>query len=111
MKNGEFKKEGSINELKRDYGGFSVKLKLKGKADRDGFDEVDSITSSPKRISSGISQWEDNTNINIIKDDVDNCFRNKAEECEVKDEHSVSILGFVNRDQVNNIAGMWKIYY
>lgn len=90
MKDGTFKKEGTISKLKSDYGGFSVKLKLKGKSGYLGFDEVD----SPERVreTSTSTNKTDVNNINIIKQEVEECFKGKADECEIKDEHSVSII-------------------
>lgn len=88
MKDGTFKKKGTISKLKSDYGGFSVKLKLKGKDGYMGFDEVDSF--QPKRAARSNTEKIDANNINIIKQEVEECLKGKAEEFEIKDEHSVS---------------------
>lgn len=97
MKNGEFKKEGSISELKRDYGGFSIKLKLKGKFEHVGLDEIDSAPSFKKTNSTNSVNSRNNDAINIIKDHIKEVFKDKADECEIKDEHSVSKLEIVNK--------------
>lgn len=93
MKDGEFKKEGSISELKRDYGGFSIKLKLKGKVENMGFDEIDSVPISAKTSSTHTltPNSRNNDAIEIIKRHINKNFQDKAEECEIKDEHSVSM--------------------
>lgn len=91
MKDGEFKKEGSISELKRDYGGFSVKLKLKGQDVKKGFDEVDSYEPicNQRNNETVIINLTNSNDMSVIKDDVKKTF--SAEECEIKDEHSVSM--------------------
>lgn len=100
MKNGEFKKEGSISELKHKYGGFSIKLKLKGNFNKKGFDEVDSSEDISNHDIEVIPLTNSSGN-DIIKEDVENTFRGKAEECEIKDEHSVRIELTVNNYNVS----------
>lgn len=74
MKDGQLKKEGPLKELKREHGGFSVKLKLKS--------DFDEIRNSFLPVGN---------NINIIKQKIEDCLISKTEELEIKDEHSVSI--------------------
>lgn len=89
MKDGEFKKEGSIDKLKSEYGGFSIKLKLKGTIQNRNCDEVDFCESVAKRRMTSTSNNEDSAR-NVIKVDIQSRF-SEADECEIKDEHSVSM--------------------
>lgn len=91
MKDGEFKKEGAISDLKREYGGFSVKLKLEGKVEHMGLDEVDSAGPMSKKPNSTDSVNSENKDMEVIKKHIEERFKYKAETCEIKDEHSVSI--------------------
>lgn len=92
MKDGRFEKEGTISELKKDHGGFNIKLKLLHK---DGGKELTakeaSIKSSSDSDGEGYDEVDSIAMKRIFKDvyDLKKYFQ-KEYSGTVKDEHSVS---------------------
>lgn len=82
MKNGKFDKEGTISELKKKHGGFSVKLKLSEARQVIPQDEVDGCSTSvtSKRDNYGGTLEE-------LKKHIKGSMKG-----EIKDEHWVNTL-------------------
>ncbi|KAJ8935391.1 hypothetical protein NQ314_012807 [Rhamnusium bicolor] len=100
MKNGRFEKEGTISDLKKEFGGFSIKLKLTNKNhcrdenasstkvnDIDLYDEVDAVPLIENEDINDSPQFD-------TMDELKDYFINEYGG-EIKDEHSVSLCKFI----------------
>lgn len=119
MKNGRFHKEGTIDKLKRDIGGFSIKLKLRNKNlnsegiskssclnEKQGYDIVDAIepeqsvsvtnlaTSSLNQVGAFGKEQTDNLMFKDVSTLKKYFFDQYSTKCELKDEHPVSAFLF-----------------